>query len=1375
MQTGNPMKKSLLIITEAFEVGGVETHIAVEAEQLAREGWDVHMICGSRFSPTLVPASIKSLLVDAAVGPEASISEFLESIDRIVALAREKEVVAIHAHPFTSMISGLVCASLLRVPLMVTLHGPSSIAGTYGAAYDFLLSSLVFPSASRILAVSREVAALAAPNVDPDRLLVQLNAVEPAKAASPVRSGRWLMVSRLDAAKANGVVQFVRAALPGLPGIDICGAGPAQDQLAEDLAAEIASGKVRMIGSSDKVSELMLAYAGVAGMGRVALEGLVQGLPVVLVGYDGVKGVVTEALYREAVASNFSGRGLMSLSPEELRSQIAGVASVDHVRLMRLVRAEHNPARIWNEFAVQIEQARPVSSPVVDDYIRQLRAAHADSTASAYWSREVMDVLGKVVSSRSSDGEHLQNSLALYATTYTRNVIEQELVALRQRLEGWFTSVGALGQPDTTRDDEYFASLLSQTRQIERYLAGLTEDLEQQRAALRGAMTAESRRTLDTLREDMSGIVDTMRSGVSGIADGLKHQLGHATSDIQSQFQQEFSRFQVEMKAAVLGNAKAIGREIDVVHEELQELRGLILGSRDVFRRESQAAFNEIGRGMEKRMERKLARMESEIRVDLGRMSTGIEKTAVAERDLEALRARVAALEYELRDVYESTSWALTRPLRVLKRLIVQPRATVKLITTELAATPTPGPVATRPAPWRRALNLIRRTAKTGRLDPADQRRLAAMVRTNCAAVVQSVGLEVPRPHLATAGELADVFVWSVIDWHFRVQRPQHLAAAMARKGHRVFYISNNFVDSGSPGFTVESLDGSGRLFQVNLNLRGAPQIYSDLASPDQAAAIRDSLAQLLKWTRTRKSISLVQHPYWIEPAQCLPNMHLVYDCMDHHGGFENNASSVLRGEQWLVRRSDLLVVTSQWLYDELAPLSRNVALIRNATEYEHFCERPARVFHDEQGRQVIGYYGAIAEWFDVDLVRTLAQDHPEALVLLVGRDTVDAAGRLADLQNVRLVGEVPYADLPYWLHGFDVALLPFQVIPLTLATNPVKVYEYLSAGKPVVSVDLPEMAQFEGLVDLASNATDFSAAVKRVLQRDDDRAAITARQGFAAKQTWAHRAADLDAALGAIAEPKVSVVVLAYNNLEYTQACLHSLELYSDYPNLEVIVVDNASTDGTQAYLQEWVARGPDRKFIANKANLGFSAGNNVGLAAAQGEYLVLLNNDTYVTPGWVRTMIAHLQRNPDVGLVGPVTNNIGNEARIEIHYSNMEEMIDTAQRFTLRHAGQSIPLATAAFFCVMLTRRAYEDVGPMDEAFGVGFFEDDDYCRRLEQKGYRVLCAEDVFVHHHLSASFNRLKAEAKQKLFEENKAVYERKWGAWVPHTYRERPPL
>ncbi|MCY1304231.1 hypothetical protein D9M69_649170 [compost metagenome] len=110
-------------------------------------------------------------------------------------------------------------------------------------------------------------------------------------------------------------------------------------------------------------------------------------------------------------------------------------------------------------------------------------------------------------------------------------------------------------------------------------------------------------------------------------------------------------------------------------------------------------------------------------------------------------------------------------------------------------------------------------------------------------------------------------------------------------------------------------------------------------------------------------------------------------------------------------------------------------------------------------------------------------------------------------------------------------------------------------------------------------------------------------------------------------------------------------------------------------------------------------------------------------------------------------------------------------ARKYTITHLGQSFDINTLAFFCVMVPRQTYMRVGGLDEAFGLGFFEDDDYCRRVQQHGLKCVCADDVFVHHNLSASFNKLGEERKRKLMETNRKIYEAKWGPWVPHQYRQ----
>ncbi|MBH2008520.1 MAG: glycosyltransferase, partial [Xanthomonadaceae bacterium] len=735
--------------------------------------------------------------------------------------------------------------------------------------------------------------------------------------------------------------------------------------------------------------------------------------------------------------------------------------------------------------------------------------------------------------------------------------------------------------------------------------------------------------------------------------------------------------------------------------------------------------------------------------------------SAVAERDSAvAERDSAVALASLMK---QSWSWRLTRPLRFAARLARygltnddRLRITQSL---RYRYHRLPLPVSVKKMASFAYHKVVGKFIKA-------LRRSALSVSQFSAPQIKSIPKEDSTP---------DYIVWGVIDWHFRHQRPQQLAVALANTCRRVLYISPNFLENEQPGFDVEVLDASSLLFQIRLFVKNAPVIYSSAPGLEDVSQLRASIGEVLAWAGCKQIVSLVDHPFWLDVAAALPNSRLVYDCMDHHEGFGNNAESLMQLEKKLLSEAELTITTSTWLDEAIAPHAKRRALIRNAGEYEHFAKVPESIYRDPQGRRIIGYYGAIAEWFDLDLVEAVAKQHPDCSMLLIGADTVNARARLAKLPNVTFTGEVPYSRLPHYLYGFDVCLLPFKVIPLTLATNPVKAYEYLGAGKPIVAVDLPEMAQFDGLMYAAAGKDAFLAAVSKVLSQPEPDSLVQQRKAFAQGQTWQHRAeALIQAAESSAHDPKISIVVVTYNNLDFTCACLASLDEHSQYEHMEIIVVDNASSDGSPAFLSEWVANGQNRKLILNDDNRGFAAANNQGLAVATGEYLVLLNNDTYVTPGWLRTLIRHLKHDKSIGLIGPVTNNIGNEAKIDIRYADMGEMLVKSAAFTRRHVGQTYPLRTAAFFCVMMPRTSLEAVGALDEAFGRGFFEDDDYCRRIEQQGMRVVCAEDVFIHHHLSASFNKLKQQDRQQLFEDNKKIYEAKWGEWVPHGYRGMKP-
>jgi GT2 family glycosyltransferase len=251
---------------------------------------------------------------------------------------------------------------------------------------------------------------------------------------------------------------------------------------------------------------------------------------------------------------------------------------------------------------------------------------------------------------------------------------------------------------------------------------------------------------------------------------------------------------------------------------------------------------------------------------------------------------------------------------------------------------------------------------------------------------------------------------------------------------------------------------------------------------------------------------------------------------------------------------------------------------------------------------------------------------------------------------------------------------------------------------------------------------------------------------------------------------PKVSIVMVTYNNLQYTRMCLESIFAKTGYPNYEIIIVDNASTDGTQELLRSQERERENIRIILNNQNEGFAAATNRGIRESTGDFLILLNNDTVVTRGWMTGLLRHLKYS-ETGMVGPVTNSIGNEAKINVEYTDISDLDRFADRYTRTNRGKYFEIPVLAMFCLALRKETAERIGPLDERFSVGMFEDDDYSLRARQAGMKVICAEDVFIHHFGGAAFSSLPRSEYFRIFEENRTKFEQKWQRiWEPHKLR-----
>ncbi len=205
------------------------------------------------------------------------------------------------------------------------------------------------------------------------------------------------------------------------------------------------------------------------------------------------------------------------------------------------------------------------------------------------------------------------------------------------------------------------------------------------------------------------------------------------------------------------------------------------------------------------------------------------------------------------------------------------------------------------------------------------------------------------------------------------------------------------------------------------------------------------------------------------------------------------------------------------------------------------------------------------------------------------------------------------------------------------------------------------------------------------------------------------------------------SIVIVTHNQLEYTRQCLDSIRLRTDEP-YELIVVDNGSTDGTVEYLR---AIGVVR-LIANEANRGFPAAANQGIEAATGEQVLLLNNDVVVTTGWLGRLLRALYSDPAIGLAGPCSNCVSGPQQVEVRYESLADLDGFAWDWGKVNDGRRVDVNRLVGFCLLFRRAVVEAIGLLDEQFGIGCFEDDDYTLRANRAGFRAVIAADAFVHH-------------------------------------------
>ncbi|HZW03242.1 MAG TPA: UDP-galactopyranose mutase, partial [Anaerolineaceae bacterium] len=364
-----------------------------------------------------------------------------------------------------------------------------------------------------------------------------------------------------------------------------------------------------------------------------------------------------------------------------------------------------------------------------------------------------------------------------------------------------------------------------------------------------------------------------------------------------------------------------------------------------------------------------------------------------------------------------------------------------------------------------------------------------------------------------------DLICFSHLRWDFVFQRPQHLMSRAAA-GRRVFFFEEPRIDSGPNRLELRP-EESGVTVVI-------PWLQTDLSAEASQAELAEMLDQLLEEYRIDRWIAWYYTPMALAFSAHTHPALTVYDCMDELSAFNGAPSQLLAYEEELFRRADLVYTGGHSLYELKRERHPNVHPFPSSIDAAHFRLARKQAPEDEPIDQFaiphprLGFFGVLDERFDNALIAGLARARPEVHIVLVGPTAKVALSDLPRAANIHYLGSKSYKDLPRYLAGWDVAIMPFAQNLATRYISPTKTPEYLAGGKPVISTPIQDVVRpygEKGLARIATGVEEWAAAVDDLLDSTWDRARWLKQVDAFLKQmswdlTWKRMSALMGAAL---------------------------------------------------------------------------------------------------------------------------------------------------------------------------------------------------------------------------------------------------------------------
>lgn len=986
---------NILIITQNFLLGGLETHIENLCRMLKKENHSIYLVASKSSNPEIINEYLSGYrLIDGWTPTTGENVKYLsEEIKKYIV---DKSIDIAHIHPCESFIPGGIAAVESEIPFMVTIHSPLNLSPIYGSIYRIFTKNCLLPTAAKIYCVSEEAKMAIKSNEFENKIDIMPNPID----AGVFSEAMWnvnnsfTFISRIDEDKILGVkevIKFVDYLNERNEGnsrdLRIIGDGKALNELKQWVEINYNNPDwIKILGRSNEVQKYISTSSIVFGMGRVAIESGIMNIPTVLVGYDGIKGFITKNNLQKIADYNFSGRNVENTGFDTLANEIQAIEASLEAYLFRQSFIEKN----------SIDR-------IQEKYLHDINELTGTKPSSSAWILPVKNIIKENLQENILDFKLISkwlDKLNLYSNNKENKYLLDLAVEIQRQIDENKNLTLQLGLVNQHFNDYkvYKGVVESQLRERVNFLENVVMKNNEQQFC-------DFQLIINKLSEELREQINQNNELVKHLKDDQNNSLLSELEHLKAQF-----------------------NNLQLQYKNLENVRLL-----------ATSKISEISQTKSFKVVNLMKRFRQDFLVG----------------DKQSRKEFLNWLYRKIRKQQAANLNNKYNPLVELQQILYSEN-----VSTEIAAGAAYDVVVTDSV-YEKEFNTRYRYYQTllhGTF-PEESREIIEKLKGKT---------------------FKGIIIYPMAVNFEPIQRPQQILRDMAKKGYLCFFSEPGFGQS----FKLNEVEEN--LFVINKEEFLLPVIK------DHYVVILCSWLMQMSW------------------ADHLPNKYLWYDVLDQLEFFSLYDEKMLEKHKNTLKEADLVTYSAKELSRYVSTRSDALYLPNGAT-IEDFIQStddndtvPKGMESIIGSQQIIGYYGAIEEWFDNELLESIAQKHPEWKFVLIGKN---GNGYKINASNVLYMGQVPYNQLKNYAKYFNVAIIPFKVNDLTNCVSPVKFFEYSALGLPVISTPIEEMKQYHSeWVKIAGTAEEFEQEISNCLQTETKELAKIKGKELANENSWNSR-----------------------------------------------------------------------------------------------------------------------------------------------------------------------------------------------------------------------------------------------------------------------------